>query len=341
MLGAGFIADYHLDGLAAAGGAVVRTIASRSAENARRLARKHGIADATDDWRRALDRTDIDAVIIATPDPTHEEIAIAAAHAGKHVLLQKPMAGDVAACTRILSAARSAGVDLQVSFMHRHFAEVHEARRLLGEGAIGRVHSVRIRNATPGPDWGDWFFDASNPANGVVYQLGVHGIDLTTWLLAPIERVCANVSTQLPTRRLRDGRVVDVRVPDTALARYHYASGAVGSHEMSMIEVQGCDRFRLELYGDAGTLWLRSERGPLALWSSGKGAWWVPDLDAAPLGQRHHREWLDGIVGRSQRADTATEAIEGMRVIAAITRSSALDGRQVAVVDDAGEGRAR
>ena len=338
MIGAGFIAEYHLSGLASAGGASVRLITGRNQDKARQLAARFGVREISDDWRRALDRADVDAVIIATPDHTHEEIALAAAAAGKHILLQKPMAGSVAACRRIIQAAGSAGVDLQVSFMHRYFEEVQQARELLGAGAIGPVQSIRIRNATPGPDWGDWFFDPAFVAHGVVDQLGVHGIDLATWLLGPIRDVSARVTIQLPTRRLRDGRVVAVNAPDTAIASYGFGSadglGPVGSHEMSMIEAQGCDRFRIELYGELGTIWLRSERGRLAVWAPEQHGrvWHVPVLEEAPPGKIQHARWLAGLTNALPREHTAAQALAGMQVVEAIHRSAQSGGARVDVL---------
>ncbi len=337
LIGAGSIAAYHLDGLVAAGGAALRVIASRTGDNARRLAAQYGNTDWTGDWQAVLERRDVDAVIIATPDPTHEQIALAAAAAGKHILLQKPMAGDAAACRRITEAAERAGIDLQVSFMHRHFEEVQLARALLLEDAIGTVHTVRVRNATPGPNWGDWFFDAASVANGVVHQLGVHGIDLVSWLLGPIRDVSARMAIQQTTRTLQDGRTVNVGVPDTALASYSFECGALGTHEMSMIEIQGCDRFRIELYGQLGTLWLRSERGRLAMWAPHLHGdqWWQPTLADVPLGQRQHAQWLDGITGRTARARTARDAIAGMEVVEAIMRSARQASAVVRVEDQA------
>ena len=333
MIGAGFIADYHLAGLQAAGGAELRLVAGRDAEKAGRLARRFGCTQATGDWRRALDRADVDAVIVATPDPTHEEIAVAAAAAGKAILLQKPMAGTVAACRRIIQAAQAAGVDLQVSFMHRHFEEVGWTRAALADGVIGRVHSLRVRNATPGPDWGSWFFDGASVANGVVDQLGVHGIDLVLQLLGPVRDVSARLATQVPERRLRDGQVVSVRAPDTAVASYALEGGAIAMHDMSMIEAQGCDRFRLELYGEAGAIWLRTERGRLAVWAPDRHGrqWHQPTLEDAPLGLRHHARWLAGLTGAAPRERTALEALAGMQVVEAIRRSDEAGGVRVPV----------
>jgi UDP-N-acetyl-2-amino-2-deoxyglucuronate dehydrogenase len=336
MLGAGFIAEYHLAGITAAGGAVVRVIAGRTREKAQALAARFGVSDVTDDWRAALARRDVDAVVIATPDDTHEGIAIAAAEAGKAILLQKPMAGSVVGARRIIDAASGAGVDLQVSFMHRWFEEVEQTRTWLREGLIGRVHSVRIRNATPGPDWGDWFFARTRVGNGVVDQLGVHGIDLALQLVGDIHHVSACMATLAPTRRLRDGRVVAVDTCDSAWAIYGFAGGAMGSHEMSMIEAHGCDRFRFELYGERGTLWLRSERGRLAAWAPAQfgSQWRVPVLAEAPAGERLHAAWLAGITGPAPRLDTARDALRGMQVVEAIAHSNAERGAVVNIAKD-------
>lgn len=333
VLGAGFIAEYHLAGIAAAGGASVRALAARSHERAAPLAARFGVRDVLTDWRAALDRRDVDAVIICTPDDTHEAIAVAAAEAGKAILLQKPMAGTSGACRRIISAARHGGVDLQVSFMHRYFPEVERARGWMADEVIGRVHSVRVRNATPGPDWSDWFFSQANVTGGVVDQLGVHGIDLALQLFGDIAEVGARTATLLPTRRLRDGRVVAVETADTAFATYRFERGMLGTHEMSQIEVRGCDRFRLEVYGDAGTLWLRSERGAIAAYAPARfGAdWHVPSLPRSTFGEVHHRTWLAGVRDASRRLRTADDALRGMQVVEAIRRSSATAGATVAV----------
>jgi len=333
VLGAGSIAEYHLAGIAAAGGAKVRVIVGSGSPKAAALADRFGIAQVMHDWRAALVRPDVDAVVIATPDDTHETIAVAAAEAGKAILLQKPMAASAGSARRIIAAAERAHVDLQVSFMHRFFEEVVQARAWLAEGLIGRVCSVRVRNATPGPDWGDWFYTRERVGNGVVDQLGVHGIDLVLQLVGDVQSVSARMATLVPRRTLRDGRVVDVQTCDSAFAIYDFAGGAMGAHEMSMIEVKGCDRFRLELYGERGTMSLRTGRGPLAVYAPDRfgDEWLVPSLPSPPFGARQHAVWLAGVAGRGPRLATAHEALRGMEVVEAIVRSSARGGAAVPV----------
>jgi predicted dehydrogenase len=328
VIGAGFIADYHLTSLAAVPRAETRVIASRTLAKAQALAARHGVPIATDDIEAALARSDIDAVVITTPDENHEEHAILAARAGKAILLQKPMSTTSASCSRIIAAASNAKVDLQVSFMHRYFEEVEAARELLASQAIGAVTSVRIRNATPGPDWNDWFFKRDCVSGGAVLQLGTHGIDLIEYLIGSIVAVGARTATLQPRRKLRDGRTIDVENPDSAWCVYDLAGGAVASHEVSMIEIKGCDRFRLEIYGSEGTLWLRSERGPLAIHAPhlGRDDWHVPKLPDALPGQRQHQRWIDGLAGDALREETAFAGLRGLLVAEAIMRSAARDG---------------
>jgi predicted dehydrogenase len=335
MLGAGFIAEYHLAGLAAAGGADVRVVVGRTGDKAEAIAKRFGVRDVSVDIEAALGREDVQAVIVATPDDTHEAIAIAAMHAGKAVLLQKPMAGSVAAAQRIIAAAAQNRVDLQVSFMHRFFDEVVLARRWLHEGLLGRVLSARIRNATPGPDWSAWFFRKASVANGVVDQLGVHGIDLVEHLLGHVRTVSGRARIAVPERRLRDGTLVQVETVDNASAIYELDDGPLVTHEMSMTEIAGCDRFRMEIYGEKGTLWLRTERGRLAAVVPGRfgTGWHVPDLLHTPLGLRQHEVWLAGIAGKGPRLTTASDALRGMRIVEALMRSNQRNGQAVAVAD--------
>jgi myo-inositol 2-dehydrogenase/D-chiro-inositol 1-dehydrogenase len=337
VIGAGLISAYHLAGLSAAGGAEVRVLAARTSARAGPMARRFGVPEVATDWRAVLERPDIDAVLIATPDSTHEEIAVAAARAGKAILLQKPMAMTVSQCRRIIAAAREAGVDLQVSWMHRHFEEVVRTQELLASDKLGPVHHVRIRNATAGPHE-PWFFDRTQVAGGVVMQLGVHGIDLVRHLFGDIETLTASSATLQPERVFPSGERVASDLEDEALATYRLAGGVLGSHEMSFNEVAGTDRFRLEIYGADATLLLRTTRGPLAIFAPrllGARGWLLPELPARPFGERQHARWLDILRKKIPSDRTAEDALAGQMVAEAIYRAA--DSRreeQVASTDE-------
>ena len=334
VVGAGFIADFHLAALAAIPECSVQLIVSRGRAKADALARRFGVPESGDDIEAALARPDIDAVVVTTPDDTHEDIAVRAAAGGKAILVQKPMATTSSGCRRIIAAAERAGVDLQVSFMHRFFEETVLAKSLLAEQAIGEITSVRVRNATPGPDWADWFFKRERVGGGVVLQLGTHGIDLIEHLIGPIAALSARTATLQLERPLADGGVARVENADSAWATYELAAGSFASHEMSMVEVAGCDRFRMEIYGTKGTMWLRTERGPLALYApdfSGHAGWFTPKLPEAAPGVRLHQAWIDGLTGSAPRQATAAAGLRSLLVAEAIARSAEHGGCREAV----------
>ena len=334
IAGAGFISEYHISALAQVKDAETRLLVGRDAARTARRAAELGVAASATDWTAVVASPDVDAIIVATPDATHHRMAIDALQSGKAVMIQKPMAMTSAECRDILRAAQAASAPLTVSFMHRYFPEVRWLKTLLDGGELGPVHGVRVRNATPGADWADWFYAPDSVAGGVVMQLGVHGIDLVQHLLGPIESVAAAADTMLPRRRLRDGRHVESRLEDNVLARYRLASGTPVSHEMSYTELAGCDRFRLEVYAEKGTVWLRSERGRAVIFApeiTGAADWVMPDLPNEPLGLSHHRHWIDVVAGRSPPDDTGTAGLSSMLVAEAIYLS-AQSGRTEPVV---------
>ena len=333
IVGSGFISEYHVNGLRAAGNAEIACLVGRDPARTAAKAAALGIGTFETELETVLHDPAIDAVVIATPDSLHKEHAIKSLGRGKAVLLQKPMALNSAQCVEIIAASKANDAPLTVSFMHRYFPEVRWLKALLDEGQLGRVHTVRIRNATPGADWADWFFSPDNVSGGVVMQLGVHGIDLCSYLFGPISQVTAQMTTARPVRTLADGREISVALEDNALAHYRLFSGALVSHEMSYTEAAGCDRFRLELYSDKGTVWLRTERGKAALFApdiTGESDWVSPDLSDEALGAAHHRHWLDVVRGEEVEDDTAEAGLTSIAVAEA-TYQAAADGRPAAV----------
>ncbi len=324
VLGAGSISDYHITGLQAAGAEVV-ALFSRSEAKARTQAGRYGIPQVFTDPTALLARDEIDAVVIATPDFTHLEMALAAIAARKPMLLQKPMARTAAECRQIIAAALAADVPLYVGFMHRYFGEVEALQRLLADGVLGRLTLVRQRNATSGADWADWFYRKELVGGGAVMQIGIHGIDLLQYVFGEIVAVKATTAITIAQRTLADGRVVVPDNEDLALATYRFASGLLATHEVSYSEVAGTDRFRLEVYGDQGTAWLRTERGLLAV-SHDRRSWTAPQLPPGDVGYRQHRHWLAMLAGEVPYDGSAQAGLASVLVAEAIYRSAARQG---------------
>lgn len=162
------------------------------------LAQEYGVAYAPT-YEALLDRADVDAVLIATPHSLHREQTVLAAQAGKHVLVEKPMATSVADCDAMIDACRAAGVMLQVIQTLRFRGTPKRARQLIEEGRIGKVWMVRGQSLRRKyvVDTSSW---VSLPENGGAFlDMGVHNFDIMRfWTGAEVERVYAHVATYGP-----------------------------------------------------------------------------------------------------------------------------------------------
>ena len=137
-----------------------RVLVARDAEATRDLAARYGWAEAATDWRTVIDRDDVDIVDVCLPGHLHAEVTIAALEAGKHVLVEKPLANTVAEAEKMLDAARAArehGVASMVGFNYRRVPALAMARDLVAAGALGDVRQVKVAYLQ------DWLADADAP----------------------------------------------------------------------------------------------------------------------------------------------------------------------------------
>lgn len=168
------------------------------------------ICRSTDDWRAAVTATDVDAVVIGTPNALHHPQAMAALAAGKHVLVDKPMAMSVAEADEIAAAAEAAGRTLLVGHMWRYRDEVIATRDRIAAGSVGRP--VRTRGYGIHAGWGPsgWFTDPALAGGGALIDMGVHAIDTVRFLLGDPDpvRVEASVGTAYGDYAVDDDAVV-------------------------------------------------------------------------------------------------------------------------------------
>ncbi|MFA6104343.1 MAG: Gfo/Idh/MocA family oxidoreductase [Victivallaceae bacterium] len=153
-----------------------------------------GNAFVCDDYRRVLDRKDVDAVFLTTPDFLHEEQGAAALEAGKHLYLEKPMAITIEGCDRLLETAKRTGTKLFVGHNMRYFPSVLKMKEIIASGAIGNVQSVWCRHfVSYGCEayFKNWHSEQKY-CNGLLLQKGAHDIDVIHWLAgAYAKKVCA------------------------------------------------------------------------------------------------------------------------------------------------------
>lgn len=237
-------------------------------------AAEFGIAAASDDWRSAVTRDDIDIVDICTPGHTHAEIALAALAAGKHVLCEKPLANDVSDAERMAAAADEAasrGIVSMCGFSYRRTPALSLAKRLIQDGRLGEIRHVRaqyLQDWLTSPDAPfTWRLDRDRAGSGALGDIGAHSIDTAQWLAgADITGVSATLRTFVATRPRLDERVglgghadagaprERVTVDDAVAFTAAFENGALGVFEATRMASGHRNANRIEINGDRGSI---------------------------------------------------------------------------------------
>src|SRR5580765_6197005 len=195
--------DFHARGVLEHPGGELVAAANWREASLRSLAERHGIPRITTDWRELVSDPEIDAVIIGTPNALHAPQAIACLEAGKHVLVEKPMARTLAEAEAMNAAAAASGKRLMVAHCWRFHDDVRALRARIAGGELGEITKTRGYGVHAG--WGPsgWFTDPELAGGGALLDMGVHAIDTARYLLgdpAP-GRVCATIGTRYAERR--------------------------------------------------------------------------------------------------------------------------------------------
>ena len=188
---------------------VLKAVCARNAERARAFADNWGYESFETDWRKLVDRKDIDLIDIASPNDTHHDIAIAAAQAGKMVLCEKPLGRNAAEACEMTAAVETAGVPNMVWYNYRRVPAVVLLKQLIDEGRFGRIFHYRakflqdwtISQDLPQGGEGLWRLDVNVAGSGVTGDLLAHTIDTALWLNGPIAEVSAMTETFIKERK--------------------------------------------------------------------------------------------------------------------------------------------
>jgi predicted dehydrogenase len=198
LLGTGWIMDFHARAAVEHPDTEPVAVANWRAPSLAKLADRYGIRRTTTDWRALATDPEVDAAVIGTPNALHAEQAIAFLEAGKHVLVEKPMARTVAEADAMVAAARGSGAWLMVAHCFRFHPDVRALRARVEGGELGEI--VKTRSYGVHARWGPsgWFTDPELAGGGALLDMGVHAIDTTRYLLGDPEpvRACATVGTR-------------------------------------------------------------------------------------------------------------------------------------------------
>jgi predicted dehydrogenase len=218
LLGSGWIMDFHARAVLEHPRAELVAAASWREPSLAALAGRHGIPRTTIDWEQLAADPSIDAVVIGTPNALHAPQAIACLRAGKHVLVEKPMARTLTEAEAMNAAADEGGALLMVAHCWRFHADVRRLRDRIESGALGEVTKTHGYGVHAG--WGPsgWFVDPDLAGGGALLDMGVHAIDTARFLLgdpAP-QRVCATIGTRYGDYLVDDDGILLIRWSDGA-----------------------------------------------------------------------------------------------------------------------------
>lgn len=238
VIGVGFGAAVHIPALKQLPETEIVTVCARRTERAIGTAAKFGIPLATTDYRELLAEPSIEAVIIAVPPFLHHAMAIAALEAGKHVLLEKPMARSLAEARDMAKMAESAGVVAMVNHEYRFHPVRTRIKELLDEGYIGTPQAISLTAYTstladPYTHPYGWLAQAEK-GGGMLAAVGSHHVDALRWWFGEITGVAGATATMVPRRLLPDGSgMAKVDADDNFAFIVRFASGALGTVHVS------------------------------------------------------------------------------------------------------------
>ncbi len=242
-------------------------------QNAKAIADEFG-GTPYDDLEAMLDRSGVDAVIVATPNRFHEAGVVAAAAHGKHVFCEKPLSIDVAGSRRMVEACDKAGVVLQVGFNQRFWSQVQIAKQLIDAGFIGKVHQIRSNyseKSTAYPASTRYRYDLAQSGGATIIDLTIHRIDLARHLVGDYSAVFAELAHSEMTEKVDDNVWLLTRFENGA-------RGCLSGNRYSPNIGDGTD-----IYGTEGTIHIASETinpfnaVPLAVYTE-KGVADLPDV---------------------------------------------------------------
>jgi predicted dehydrogenase len=337
---------------------VLKAVSGRNAEGVKKFADQWGYESTETDWRKIIERKDIDAVDICTPNNFHKEMAIAAAQAGKMILCEKPLSMDTKEGEEMVAAVEKAKVPNTVWYNYRRAPAVTMAKQLIDQGRLGRIFHYRanflqdwtISADLPQGGTGLWRLDAAAAGSGVTGDLLAHCIDTALWLNGSITQVNAMTETFIKERKhTLTGKVEEVKIDDACTFFCRFGNGSLGLFESTRYARGHKALYTLEVNGEKASLkwdlhdlhrlqWFdHKDEGMLRGWRSIHVSdgdqpymkhWWVPGLQ---IGYEHtfvHQvaDFLESLATGKPCSPTFREALETQKVCDAVLKSAKSKG---------------
>lgn len=333
---------------------VLKAVCARSADKVKSFAAQWGYESTETDWRRLVERKDIDLIDICTPNNAHAEIAIAAAAAGKMILCEKPLAMNGAEGRQMVEAVERAGVPNMVWYNYRRVPAVTLAQQLVAQGKLGRIFHYRakfLQDWTINPELpqggaGLWRLDVAAAGSGVSGDLLAHCIDTALWLNGPLTTINALTETFVKERKHNlTGQIEKVGIDDACLFIGRFANGSLANFESTRYARGHKALYTFEINGEHASIFWdlhdlhrlqyfdHRDEGRVRGWRSihvtdgdhpYMGKWWVPGLQ---IGYEHsftHQvaDFIAGLESGQPAMPDFRDALRTQMVLDAILQSA-------------------
>jgi predicted dehydrogenase len=361
MIGYGFMGRAHSNGYRRVNNffdlqyhPVLKAACARSADKVKPFAEKWGYESIETDWRKLLERKDIDAIDICVPNNLHAEIALAAARAGKMILCEKPLAMNGPEGRQMVEAVEKAKVPNMVWYNYRRVPAVTLAKKLIDEGRLGKIFHYRanflqdwtISADLPQGGTALWRLDVQAAGSGVSGDLLAHCIDTAMWLNGGITNLNAMTETFIKERKHQlTGKVEKVGIDDACAFMCRFANGSLGLFESTRYARGHKALYTFEINGEHASLkwdlhdlhrleyFDHRDPGIVRGWRSihvtdgdhpYMGNWWVPGLQ---IGYEHtfvHQvaDFLEGLAKGTPAQPDFRSAYQTQLVLDAILDSA-------------------
>jgi predicted dehydrogenase len=333
---------------------VLKAVCDIDEARAKAFADKWGYESYETDWRKLIAREDIDLVDITLPNNMHQEVAIAAAKAGKMILCEKPLARNGPEGLKMVQAIEKAGVPNMVSYNYRRVPAITLAKQLIDEGVLGRIFHYRAKFLQ---DWtmskdlpqggpGLWRLDVKVAGSGVTGDLLAHCIDTALWLNGSIDKVTAMTETFIKQRKHTEtGKVQNVGIDDACAFLARFKNGSLATFESTRYARGHKALYTFEINGEHASIFWdlhdlhrlqyfdHRDEGRVRGWRSihvtdgdhpYMANWWVPGLQ---IGYEHtfvHQlaDFLGGLASKKPASPTFRDALETQYVCDAVLKSA-------------------
>ncbi len=333
---------------------VLKAACARNAEKLQQFADQWGYQSTETDWRKLIERKDIDLIDIAASNDMHMEIAIAAAAAGKMIMCEKPLGRNAAESRKMVEAVEKAKVANMVWYNYRRMPAVTLAKQFIDEGKLGKIFHYRakflqdwtISADLPQGGQGLWRLDAGVAGSGVTGDLLAHCIDTSLWLNGGIDKVVGMTETFIKERHHNlTGKTEKVEIDDASLFLARYDNGSLGNFEATRYARGHKALYTLEINGEKASIFWdlhdlhrlqyfdHRDEGRSRGWRSihvtdgdhpYMSKWWVPGLQ---IGYEHsfvHQaaDFIEGLGTGKSAAPSFREAMATDLVTDAVLKSA-------------------